>query len=393
MAVSNSSSNKLLLSLFCFISIIIGFQLKASAQSDGDTSGTCNSNLKNVLPSPYSQLSSLACSPIWERKFSFSFFEDGKNVMTFVLSGKHVHKWIGIGFSRDGLMEGSSAVVAWVERNGVSGIRQYYLGGKNTSKVIPDKGDLRFTSVSPVVVVRGDLIYIAFQLQFATSVADQYILLAIGSGNPLENGLLPKHINKTTTLIELSSGKKTAPNVQRRYHGLTAIIGWGIITPSGLMIARYFRHIKPIWYYLHSSVQFVGFFVGIISISIGRNLYEKTDFPNPTHRFVGYTAFFLAGLEVCQFIGRPSLDSKRRPYWNFAHYWVGRAAMVIAVSNICIGFHGNRTDNQDLKIGFAMALVTLLTVMIILETRLRRENAIPKTIVDQPPVFRVVDEH
>lgn len=93
-------------------------------------------------------------------------------------------------------------------------------------------------------------------------------------------------------------GQKVAPNVQRRYHGLTAIIGWGIITPSGLMIARYFRHIKPIWYYLHSSVQFVGFFVGIISISIGRNLYEKTDFPNPTHRFVGYTAFFLAGLEV-----------------------------------------------------------------------------------------------
>lgn len=137
---------------------------------------------------------------------SMQFFEDGKNVMTFVLSGKHDHKWIGIGFSRDGHMEGSSAVVAWVESNGVSGIRQYYLGGKNMSKVIPDKGDLRFTSVSPVVVVRGDLIYIAFQLQFATSVADQHILLAIGSENPLQNGLLPKHINKTTTLIELSSG-------------------------------------------------------------------------------------------------------------------------------------------------------------------------------------------
>lgn len=72
MAVSNSSSNKLLLSLFCFISIIIGFQLKASAQSVGDSSDTCNSNLGNVLPSPYSELSTLACSPIWERKFSFS---------------------------------------------------------------------------------------------------------------------------------------------------------------------------------------------------------------------------------------------------------------------------------------------------------------------------------
>lgn len=125
---------------------------------------------------------------------------------TLVLSGKHEHKWIGIGFSNDGKMVGSSAVVAWVERDGVSGIRQYHLEGKNISTVIPDKGDLRFTSASPVVVAHGDILYIAFQLQFATSLAYQPILFAIGTGNPLKNGLLPKHLNSTTINIEFSSG-------------------------------------------------------------------------------------------------------------------------------------------------------------------------------------------
>lgn len=134
------------------------------------------------------------------------FFQDGHNVTTFVLSGKHEHRWVGIGFSRDGHMVGSSAVVAWVEKDGVSGIRQYYLEGKNMSKVIPDKGDLRFTTASPVVLLHDDLLYVAFQLKFDNSLAFQPILLAIGSANPLKNGLLPKHINSTTTYIEFSSG-------------------------------------------------------------------------------------------------------------------------------------------------------------------------------------------
>ena len=134
------------------------------------------------------------------------FYQDGQNVTTIVLSGKHNHRWIGVGFSRNGSMVGSSAVVAWVEPNGVSGIRQYYLEDKIMSKVIPNKGNLKFTTARPVVVVHGDLLYMAFQLQFTASLAFQPILLATGSGNPYQNGSLPKHTNSTTTFIEFSTG-------------------------------------------------------------------------------------------------------------------------------------------------------------------------------------------
>ncbi|XP_038875732.1 cytochrome b561 and DOMON domain-containing protein At3g61750-like [Benincasa hispida] len=397
MAVSYSS-NKLLLSFFCFISIV-GFKLKAMATySDINPPATCNSNLGAVLPPPYSDLSSLTCSLIWQQMFSLSFYQDSQNVTTIVLSGKHNHKWIGIGFSRNGSMVGSSAMVAWVEKNGFSGIRQYYLEGKNMSKVIPNKGDLRFTTASPVVVVHGDVLYIAFQLKFPTSLAYQPILLAIGSANPLKNGLLPKHTNSTTTYIEFSSAHLRAQpmnvNDLRKYHGMTAIIGWGVVTPTGLLVARYFRHMEPSWYYIHSLVQFIGFFVGIISISIGRNLYQKIGAIFLAHKFIGYTVFFLAGLEVCQFVGRPSSDSKRRKYWNFAHYWVGRIAMVMGVLNIFIGFHGIVSNDRSLKIGFGISFVALLTAVIVLEVRRRGENAIPEAIVvDQPPVFQVIDKH
>lgn len=388
MAVSNSSK-KLLFSLFCFLSIV-GFKLKPTASS-----ATCRSNLRAILPPPYSDLSSLTCALIWQQKFSFRFFQDRENVTTIVLSGKHDHKWIGIGFSRNGRMVGSSAVVAWVERDGVSGLRQYHLEGKNMSRVIPNKGDLRFTTASPVVVVHGDLLYIGFQLQFPTSLAYQPILLAIGSANPLPNGLLPKHINSTTTYIEFSAHQKTQPmepNDLRRYHGMTAIIGWGVVTPAGLLVARYFRHMEPSWYYIHSSVQFVGFFVGIISISIGRNLYQRIGAVFLAHKFIGYTVFFLAGLEVCQFVGRPPSDSKRRQYWNFAHYWVGRIAMVMGVMNIFVGFHGIAANDWTLRIGFGISFATLLIAVIVLEALRRRENDLQESIVDQPPVFQVIDK-
>ena len=89
-----------------------------------------------------------------------------------------------------------------------------------------------------------------------------------------------------------------SPDDLRKYHGVTAIIGWGVVTPAGLLVAKYFRHLEPSWYYIHSSVQFVGFFVGIISISLGRNLYQKVGAIFIAHKFLGYTVFFLAGLEV-----------------------------------------------------------------------------------------------
>lgn len=206
------------------------------------------------------------------------------------------------------------------------------------------------------------------------------------------------------------------PNDLRRYHGMTAIIGWGVVTPAGLLVARYFRHMEPSWYYIHSSVQFVGFFVGIISISIGRNLYQRIGAVFLAHKFIGYTVFFLAGLEVrkamisrfaltdtksetlsswlqvCQFVGRPPSDSKRRQYWNFAHYWVGRIAMVMGVMNIFVGFHGIAANDWTLRIGFGISFATLLIAVIVLEALRRRENDLQESIVDQPPVFQVIDK-
>ncbi|XP_023534438.1 cytochrome b561 and DOMON domain-containing protein At3g61750-like [Cucurbita pepo subsp. pepo] len=382
-------SKKLLPSLFCLV--VVGFTPEASDVQ----SPSCSSNLREILPTPYSDLSGLACSLIWQQTFSFHFYQDDQNVTTLVLAGRHAYRWIGIGFSGDGKMVGSSAIVAWIERDGVSGLRQYYLEGKNMSRVIPDKGDLHFTTASPAVVVHGELLYIAFQLKFSSSLSHQPILIAIGSGNPLRNGLLPKHVNSTTTHIEFSTGRVARqpmnPSDLRRYHGMAAVIGWGILTPAGLLIARYFRHVEPSWYYFHSSTQFIGFFIGIISISLGRNLYQRTNATFLGHKFLGYTVFFLAGLEVCQFMGRPSRESIRRQYWNFVHYWVGRTAMVLGVSNVFVGFHGVNAD-KGLKICFFVAFVTLLIALIFFEGRMRRKNEIPKAIIDQPPVFRIAGQ-
>lgn len=84
----------------------------------------------------------------------------------------------------------------------------------------------------------------------------------------------------------------------KKNHGILGIIGWGLILPIGAIIPRYFKHKDPLWYYLHSVFQVVGFVIGLAGVVLGRRLYNmiKADFP--THRGIGIFVLVLSILQV-----------------------------------------------------------------------------------------------
>uniref|UniRef100_A0A3Q7ELH0 Cytochrome b561 domain-containing protein n=1 Tax=Solanum lycopersicum TaxID=4081 RepID=A0A3Q7ELH0_SOLLC len=77
------------------------------------------------------------------------------NVITIVLSTIHTSGWVGMGFSREGMMINSSCMDGWVTPAGHGKIKQYYVEGITPSKIIPDKGELPLTTVPPLIYLQG----------------------------------------------------------------------------------------------------------------------------------------------------------------------------------------------------------------------------------------------
>ena len=85
----------------------------------------------------------------------------------------------------------------------------------------------------------------------------------------------------------------------RKSHGIVGIIGWGLILPVGAIIARYFRYKDPLWFYLHSVIQFVGFSFGLGTVLLGLQLYRNMHVHIPAHRGIGIFVLVLSILQVC----------------------------------------------------------------------------------------------
>ncbi|KAF8380046.1 hypothetical protein HHK36_027516 [Tetracentron sinense] len=387
------------------------------AADDGDVDGRsdlCNTDLTSFLPAIYSNFSGLTCTPVWNT-FILRFFQTRDNVVTIILSTVYTSGWIGMGFSKDGMMVGSSAMVGWVGKEGRVRIKQYFLQGSTPSEVIVDKGELQLTDVPPVVILHGAYIYLAFQLKFAARLTHQPILLAFGTARPIHNHL-SKHDDKRTFVFDFSAGKELSDprsfihflkltlldmfelimlgsvssvpqntDKLKRSHGVLGVMGWGLILPSGAIVARYYKHQEPLWYYLHTVIQFVGFIIVLAGVVAGSALYDRLHANVPAHRGIGIFALVLSILQVIAFFLRPNKDSKIRKYWNWYHHWVGRFALFFGAVNIVLGIHvGGAGDSW--KIGYGFLLAINLIAVIVLEALLWIRGS-EKAV--QPPDFQM----
>ncbi|KAM6573717.1 hypothetical protein CsatA_017797 [Cannabis sativa] len=330
----------------------------------------CNNDLSNFLPPPFGNLTNVVCKPIWNT-FVLRYTQNEDNVMNIVLSAVYTTGWVGIGFSKDGMMVGSSAIVGWVTKKGQARVKQFYLQGSRKSQVIADKGELPLTGIPSSVVLHGPRIYLAFQLKFEKQpLHHQPLILAFGFSYP--NHLhLSHHDDKTTIMFDFNAGSASdAPSdlgKMKKNHGILAILGWGLILPFGAIIPRYFKHKDPVWYYLHSVIQLVGFVFGLAAVVLGQQLYNKIGAHFPTHRGIGIFILVLSILQILAFFLRPSKQAKIRRYWNWYHHSMGRLALLFGALNIVLGMQIGGAGN-DWKIGYGFVLGIVLLSVIVLET-------------------------
>ncbi|XP_057439663.1 cytochrome b561 and DOMON domain-containing protein At3g61750 isoform X1 [Lotus japonicus] len=373
----------------CILNLVLNFKIIALADDNGSISSgfasesACkNINYQIFLPPPYQNISSMICKPVWHT-YELRYTKIG-DTTTIILSAPYTVGWVGIGFSRDGMMVGSSAMVGWINKHGHAKIKQFYLRGRKPSEVIVDKGELPLNNMPAAVAINGADIHLAFQLQTTVPFGKQPILLAFGTRHPHEHHL-SKHDATTAIVIDFSSGSTDPASngfiKMRKSHGIVGVIGWGLIMPVGAIIARYFRHKDPVWFYLHSFIQFVGFAFGLITVLLGIQLYNQMHVHIPAHRGIGIFVLVLSILQILAFLLRPNKDTKIRKIWNLYHSWFGRMALFFAALNILLGMQAAGAGN-DWKTGYGFLVSVIIVSVIVLEVLAylkRKEHSLPPT--------------
>lgn len=120
-------------------------------------------------------------------------------------------------------------------------------------------------------------------------------------------------------------------------HAWLMVTGWGVLIPCGIVVARCFKEtLGPVWFQVHRGVQITGLACALTGfILIFAKVGSGTTYT--LHRRLGISAMTLGLCQLSALVLRPHKDSHYRRAWNLFHWWVGRAAVLVAVANIYEG--------------------------------------------------------
>nr|GFA27002.1 cytochrome b561 and DOMON domain-containing protein At3g07570-like [Tanacetum cinerariifolium] len=143
------------------------------------------------------------------------------------------------------------------------------------------------------------------------------------------------------------------------------MFGWGILLPVGVIVARYFKHLDPLWFYVHSGIQSLGFILGLSGVIAGFVLDNKLEVNVRKHKGLGISILTLGCLQVLALLARPSIDAKTRIYWNWYHYSVGRIAIFFAIVNIFYGIHvADAGSSWNASYGVILGILVITVVIL-----------------------------
>lgn len=136
------------------------------------------------------------------------YSQAGPSLWSFVLSAPNTNSYVAMGFSPNGGMIGSSAIVGWVSGDSSAAMRRYYLGGKTPSQVLADQGNLQFLPNTSSIISFSSQMYLAFQLN--TDLPSPRLVFAVGSRNnqapTLSSFRLTAHRNQIAVGFNYASG-------------------------------------------------------------------------------------------------------------------------------------------------------------------------------------------
>ncbi|XP_050366367.1 cytochrome b561 and DOMON domain-containing protein At3g07570 [Argentina anserina] len=356
--------------VFTTITIIIfGFSAIVNSQTD-----SCSSSLNLQSVTLPFDATSLHCHAVWDsQNYILRYSETTPGTWTFVLSAPAANSYIAMGFSSNGQMIGSSAIVGWISSTEGGVIKRYYLGGTSPNLVEPNKGNLVLTNFS-FITTQASTVYMGFQL--VTEQPQTKLIYSVGPTGMLPvspNYRLNEHFNKVSTTINYITGQTSSTGSPytrlRRSHGILNMLGWGILMIIGVIVARHLKSYEPLWFYLHVGIQSLAFVFGIIGVICGFVLDNKINADVSTHKALGIFILVLGCLQVMAFLARPDKVSKSRKYWNWYHQTVGRLLIILAVANVFYGIHLGE-EGTGWNAGYGVVLAILVVIAVILELKL-----------------------
>ncbi|KAJ3059027.1 hypothetical protein HDU98_004954 [Podochytrium sp. JEL0797] len=127
-------------------------------------------------------------------------------------------------------------------------------------------------------------------------------------------------------------------------HGLFMFIGWGILVPTGIFVARYLKKILGrYWYAAHAGIMFgLGGCIIIALICVELTVAKGEDrFFTSTHGIIGtlLALVFYPTQLALGFVCKKLFTARRTriPMLDKAHWWMGRLVALLAVINMDLG--------------------------------------------------------
>ncbi|WVZ55816.1 hypothetical protein U9M48_006427 [Paspalum notatum var. saurae] len=299
--------------------------------------------------------------------------------------------WVawGINTERPNAMLGSSVFVASQDGNGVVSVLMTYL--ESTAPSLANN-TLKFdVPVGPAAEYSGGAYTIYATVALPGNNTQQNTVWQAG---PVSNGAIAQHPQSGANMqsyqvLDFLSGSSTGASNSRLHrrniHGVLNAVAWGILIPTGAIIARYLRVFEsadPAWFYLHIACQCSGYILGVAGWGLGLKLgSESVGVTYEPHRSIGISIFCLATLQIFALLLRPDKENKYRFYWNIYHHSVGYAVIVLSAVNIFEGLH-ILLPPSGYKTAYIVILATLGGIAVCLEAitwpiaiRKRRRNA------------------
>lgn len=132
-----------------------------------------------------------------------------------------------------------------------------------------------------------------------------------------------------------------------RVHGALMLIGWGWLLPSGVVVAKFFRH-RPngLWFQIHRALQTIGLLCTIAGFVIAiRNfdVFQAKGEISYQHGVMGATTMALGMFQPINALLRPHANEEGqeqnslRTAWEILHKGIGYGTILLAVATIGVG--------------------------------------------------------
>ncbi|XP_075912356.1 putative ferric-chelate reductase 1 isoform X3 [Petromyzon marinus] len=145
----------------------------------------------------------------------------------------------------------------------------------------------------------------------------------------------------------------TRSNNLVKAHGALMLVAWLSLCSVGVVLARFFKPVWPntkllgekVWFQLHRGLMVLAVLTTITAFVIP--FCYRLGWSGRAHSVLGCIVMFLALMQPIMAVFRPHPNTPMRPLFNWAHWFVGTAARILAAACLFLGVDMVALDLPD----------------------------------------------